>query len=93
MIDTRVKECDYFIWVISSRDYKSYREVLEENEFCYGKQQRSFDKEKNKNYDEVITGFSNLLKQKRKHKIYPIKLEFKKPFNTVLSFYLFDFTN
>lgn len=90
--DIIFKGCDIFIWVISERNYSSYRDVLNLDNVCFVADMKKLHYSSGeKNIDQAIEEFSISLSACRVHKLYKEKIIFTEPLVSNVYFFLFDF--
>jgi hypothetical protein len=93
--DILKKQCDYFIWAISERNYENYLRKMTKDDICIGYALERFSR-KNIQTDikDKLDNFASYMgtKSKRKFRKQYLCLDFKKPVKTNLHFLVLDFT-
>lgn len=88
------KRCDFFVWIISDRDYESYKKVLALDDICYGKKLKEYaNKKDDAKFETTIIKFSKLIKKRRTHYLEHEVVPFNGPLKTMLHFYIFEFSS
>lgn len=92
--DIFIKRCDVFIWIVSERDFSSYKEVMNLENVCFVPDMKKLYKLGNgRNIDEVIRNFSRRLLLSRKHKLLAELVSFDEPVVSKVYFFIFDFSS